>query len=97
MIKTGLTIKKAKALLIQDKDAVHHLDKDKDSPLHYAAQLGDEQIAELMIVFKKNDETWTKTKYMGETFGDDALLTTMSPDGKYLFFTGWREGRKGVF
>jgi hypothetical protein len=24
-------------------------------------------------------------------------LTTMSPDGKYLFFTGRRAGRKGVF
>jgi len=51
----------------------------------------------LFISFKKSDGTWTKAKYMGETFGDNALLTTMSPDGKYLFFTGWREGRKGVF
>ena len=51
----------------------------------------------LFISFNKKDGTWTKARYMGEVFGADALLTTMSPDGKYLFFTGRREGRKGVF
>jgi Tol biopolymer transport system component len=51
----------------------------------------------LFISYKKDDGNWTKAKYMGEPFGDDALLTTISPNGKYLFFTGRREGRKGVF
>jgi Tol biopolymer transport system component len=51
----------------------------------------------LYISFRKDDGTWTRAVYMGETFGSGVLLTTMSPDGKYLFFTGRREGRKGVF
>lgn len=51
----------------------------------------------LFISFKKDDGNWTKAKYLGEPFGADALLTTISPNGKYLFFTGRREGRIGVF
>lgn len=51
----------------------------------------------LFISFTKDNGNWTKAKSMGETFGADALLTTISPDGKYLFFTGRKEGRKGVF
>jgi Tol biopolymer transport system component len=34
---------------------------------------------------------------MGETTGVGALLTALSPDGKYLFFTSRSEGRKDVF
>ena len=51
----------------------------------------------LYISFKRKDGTWTKARFMGENFADGALLTTQSPDGKYLFFTGRRAGRKGVF
>jgi Tol biopolymer transport system component len=51
----------------------------------------------LYISYRKKDGAWTEAEYMGDTFGDGALLTTMSADGKYLFFTGRREGRKGVF
>ena len=51
----------------------------------------------LYISFKKNDGLWTKAKLMSEETGTGALLTTISPDGKYIFFTGRREGRKGVF
>ena len=51
----------------------------------------------LYVSFKKRDGVWTQARYMGEAVGDGSLLTTMSPDGKYLFFTGRREGRKGVF
>lgn len=51
----------------------------------------------LFISFRGKDGTWTQASYLGETIGSEALLTTFSPDGKYLFFTGRREGRKGVF
>ena len=51
----------------------------------------------LYITFRKEDGSWSEAKYMDEPFGSGALLTTLSPDGKYLFFTGRREGRKGVF
>lgn len=50
----------------------------------------------LYISFKK-DGSWSKAEYLGNLFGDQAILTTMSPDGKYLFFTGRKDGRKGVF
>jgi hypothetical protein len=51
----------------------------------------------LYICHRKPDGSWTQARFMSETTGDGALLTTMSPDGKYLFFTGRRNGRKGVF
>jgi ankyrin repeat protein len=51
----------------------------------------------LYISFRNKDGSWSEAKYMDEPFGSEALLTTMSPDGKYMFFTGRREGRKGVF
>ncbi|NIM99876.1 MAG: hypothetical protein GTO24_17910 [candidate division Zixibacteria bacterium] len=51
----------------------------------------------LYISFRKDDMSWSRAVYMGGVFGKETLLTTMSPDGKYLFFTGRREGRKGVF
>lgn len=51
----------------------------------------------LYITFRKMDGSWSEAKYMDEPFGSEALLMTMSPDGRYLFFTGRREGRKGVF
>ena len=51
----------------------------------------------LHISYKKEDGTWTKATYFDKPFGSHALLTTMDPDGKYLFFGGRWEGKKGVF
>jgi Tol biopolymer transport system component len=51
----------------------------------------------LFISFRRDDQTWAKALYMGGTFGNEVLLSTMSPDGKFLFFTGRRDRRKGVF
>jgi hypothetical protein len=44
----------------------------------------------LYISFRKDDDTWTKGKHMGEMFNAPAKLVTqaasLSHDGKYLFF-----------
>ena len=45
---------------------------------------------DIWVSFKKNDGTWTNPKNAGEIInsGADAILCpTVSPDGKYLFFT----------
>jgi len=42
-------IKQVEAILEKDKNAVHTQDKDKDTPLHYAASPGYKKIAELLI------------------------------------------------
>jgi hypothetical protein len=54
---------------------------------------------DLYVSFKKADESWTVARNLGPTVNSEhgELLSTLSPDGKLLFFTGRREGRKGVF
>ena len=45
---------------------------------------------DIWISFKMKDETWTNPKNLGEKInsgGDAILCPTVSPDGKYLFFT----------
>jgi ankyrin repeat protein len=51
----------------------------------------------LYISFRKDKGLWREAQYLDQPFGTNALLTTMSPDGKLLFFTGRNGGRKGVF
>ncbi|MFC2118799.1 ankyrin repeat domain-containing protein [Bacteroidota bacterium] len=54
---------------------------------------------DLYISFKEESGAWSKSVNMGSEINSDGgeLLTTISPDGKYLFFTGRRFNRKGVF
>jgi hypothetical protein len=45
---------------------------------------------DIWISFYNNDGSWTEPKNLGETInsGADAILCpTVSPDGKYMFFT----------
>jgi len=54
---------------------------------------------DLYISFRSRDGGWTRARNLGRSINTGAgeLLSTLSPDGGYLFFTGRREGRKGVF
>jgi hypothetical protein len=55
--------------------------------------------SDLFISFRSGDGSWTKAENLGDavnTTGGE-LLTSLSPDGRYLFFSGMRDGRKGVF
>ena len=48
--------------------------------------------ADLFISFRKETGTWTKAKNMGEKINSSAheYCPTISPDGKYFFFTSNR-------
>jgi Tol biopolymer transport system component len=51
---------------------------------------------DLFISFRKNDGSWTKAKNMGEPINSNALeiCPSISPDGKYFFFTSYRSFHK---
>lgn len=45
----------------------------------------------LYISYKRNDKLWTKGIYMGDEIGKgESICPSVSPDGKYLFFTSMR-------
>ena len=51
---------------------------------------------DIFISFRKNDGSWTKAKNMGEPINSNALeiCPSISPDGKYFFFTSYRNFHK---
>jgi Tol biopolymer transport system component len=55
--------------------------------------------SDLYISFRTQEGGWTRAENMGEVVNSAGgeLLTSLSPDGRFLFFTGLRDGRKGVF
>jgi hypothetical protein len=52
--------------------------------------------ADIYISFRKEDASWTKAKNMGEPINSSAseLCPSVSPDGKYFFFTSYRSIHK---
>jgi len=53
---------------------------------------------ELYISFLKKDGTWTEPKNMGKMINSfPSMSATVSPDGKYLFFTSMRNETWGTF
>jgi ankyrin repeat protein len=54
---------------------------------------------DLYITFRDQEGEWSPARNLGPQINTTAgeLLTTLSPDGRYLFFSGRRDGRKGVF
>lgn len=45
----------------------------------------------LYISYKRNDKSWSKSIYMGDEIGKgESICPSVSPDGKYLFFTSRR-------
>jgi len=55
---------------------------------------------DLYICFKNSDETWSNPIYMGDDINTPSQerFPSVSPDGKYLFFTRWtRENNQDVF
>jgi Tol biopolymer transport system component len=55
--------------------------------------------SDLYVSFRTEEGQWTEAINMGETVNSAGgeLLTSLSPDGRFLFFSGLRDGRKGVF
>ncbi|MCK4345558.1 MAG: ankyrin repeat domain-containing protein [Bacteroidales bacterium] len=53
----------------------------------------------LFISFKKKDGTWTLAKDMGNIINGSgrSICSTLSPDGKYLFYLGNENGMSGIF
>lgn len=51
---------------------------------------------DLFISFRKSDGSWTKANNMGEPINSSALeiCPSVSPDGKYFFFTSYRSRHK---
>jgi hypothetical protein len=51
---------------------------------------------DLFISFRKDDGSWTRAKNMGEPINSSAseLCPSVSPDGKYFFFTSYRSIHK---
>jgi Tol biopolymer transport system component len=54
---------------------------------------------DLYICFKKEDGGWTKAKNMGETINSDTgdYAPTLTPDGKYFFFTSNKAGTSDIY
>ncbi len=55
--------------------------------------------ADLYICFKKEDGTWTEAKNMGETINSKTAdyAPSLSPDGKYFFFTSNVMGSSDIY
>ena len=55
--------------------------------------------ADLYISFKKDDGTWTQAKNMGDTINSKTTdyAASLSPDGKYLFFTSNSLGSSDIY
>jgi Tol biopolymer transport system component len=53
--------------------------------------------ADLFISFRRSDNTWTKATNMGDKINSKGweFCPTVSPDGKYIFFTSRRKSGKG--
>ncbi len=54
---------------------------------------------DLYISFRKQDGGWSKAENMGSIINSKEmeLFASVSPDGKYLFFTSDREGSNNVY
>ncbi len=54
---------------------------------------------DLYISFQVGEDSWTKAKNMGEGINTEShdSRPTMSPDGKYLFFSSNRKGTSDIF
>jgi hypothetical protein len=54
---------------------------------------------DLYISFRRKNGSWTPARNFGPSVNTERgeLLSTLSPDGRFLFYTGRRDGRKGVF
>jgi hypothetical protein len=54
---------------------------------------------DLYISFKKEDGTWTQAKNMGDTINSKTTeyAPSLSPDGKYFFFTSNVEGSSDIY
>ena len=79
------------SLWINKGGALHaYVAKDKSYILFNSSRKGSYTQLDIWISFRNNDNTWTKPKNLGKEInsGADAILCpTVSPDGKYLFFT----------
>jgi Tol biopolymer transport system component len=55
--------------------------------------------SDLYVSFRDLGGSWTEAVNLGEPVNSPGgeLLASRSPDGRYLFFTGMRDGRKGTF
>jgi hypothetical protein len=54
--------------------------------------------SDLMISFRQEDGNWSKPENLGERLELESgkLGTTISPDGKFLFFLGQIDGIRGA-
>jgi Tol biopolymer transport system component len=78
-------------LPINDGGAVHAwVSKDESYILFNSSRKGSYTQNDIWISFKKNNHTWSEPSNLGKKInsGADAVICpTVSPDGKYLFFT----------
>ena len=53
----------------------------------------------LFISFRKRDGSWTEAMDMGKPINDSgmSLCTSLSPDGRYIFYLGERDGISGIY
>ena len=59
-----------------------------------------EDYGDLYISYKKNDGNWSQAFYMGDKINTESQerFPSVSPDGKYLFFTRWtQENGQDIF
>jgi Tol biopolymer transport system component len=54
---------------------------------------------DLYVSFRQADESWSPAKNLGNTINSEAdeICPSVSPDGKYLFFTSNRNGTSAVY
>jgi len=53
----------------------------------------------LYISFKQKDGSWTEAISLGNPINESgrSLCSTLSPDGKYLFYLGNQDGISGIY
>jgi hypothetical protein len=71
---------------------------DESTMLFNSPRAGSHTQNDIWVSFRRKDGAWTVPANLGERINRDAnavLCPTVSPDGKYLFFTRLQENRSG--
>jgi hypothetical protein len=66
--------------------------------LIYTLMHRDRRDSDLMISFRQEDGSWSEPENLGDRLGLEGglLRTSISPDGKFLFFLGQIDGIRGA-
>jgi Tol biopolymer transport system component len=72
---------------------------DESYLLFNSMPLAQDDDADLYVSFRRDDGSWTEPQNLGEPINSDDgdLCPVISPDGKYLFFTRYRDGAGDIY